>query len=115
MMVPPGAEVRDIDSVIQGGPQYLFTGRSLYLFAINGYFYFAGLYFTPSSLRSTSSGGETLMTALYWGGQATRQLSHLTHFSWLITFILSSLLKMASTGQLPTQASQDRSHLSGSI
>jgi hypothetical protein len=64
-------------------------------------------------LAGNSLTGEILMTALYCGGQATRQEPHFTHFSGSMIFFIARPVLIASTGQLPTQASQERSHFSG--
>ena len=64
----------------------------------------------------TSFNGEILMIASYSSGQALIQESHLTHRAWSITFILLlGSVYIASVGQLPTQASQPRAHLSGKM
>ena len=65
--------------------------------------------------RGTALGGDSLTIAEYCMGQAARQVPHLTHFSWSITFIRCLLGDMASTVQVPMQASQERSHFSGSM
>jgi hypothetical protein len=67
------------------------------------------------SIMGASSGGETFSTASYSGGQTTIHSPHLTHNSWSIAFFLPVVVKMASTGQQPTQTSHPRAHFSRSM
>ena len=70
---------------------------------------------TGRAIMGANPGGETLLTASYSGGQATMHSPHFTQSSWSTAFLRSLVVKMASTGQLPTQASQPRAHFSKSM
>ena len=70
------AQIGNIDPVFKSHPQDRLPLLSFYFFAIDSKMNWAHF----SAGLGTRLGGDSLITALYWGGQAVTQIPHLTHF-----------------------------------